>query len=59
MLIVGGSAALMAIAVYLAWIGVKSLRASWRARAHAKRAAAREGERRHAAHAEVHPAPGE
>jgi threonine/homoserine/homoserine lactone efflux protein len=55
MLIVGGSAALIAIAVYLAWIGVKSLRASWRARAQAKRAAAREGERRHAAHAEVHP----
>jgi threonine/homoserine/homoserine lactone efflux protein len=59
MLIVGGSAALIAIAVYLAWLGVKSLRASRRARAQAKRAAARDGERRHAAHAEVHSAPGE
>jgi hypothetical protein len=59
MLIVGGSAALIAIAVYFAWIGVKSVRASWRARARAKQAAAREGERRHMAHAEVHPAPGE
>jgi threonine/homoserine/homoserine lactone efflux protein len=58
MLIVGGSAALIAIAVYLAWIGVKSWRASWRARAQAKREAARRAARRHAGHAEVH-APGE
>jgi threonine/homoserine/homoserine lactone efflux protein len=59
MLIVGGSAALTAIAVYLAWIGVKSLRASWRARAAARREAARQAGHRHAAHAEVQPAPGE
>ena len=32
MLIVGGGAALIAIAVYLAWISVKSIRASWWAR---------------------------
>ena len=54
MLIVGGSAALIAIAVYLAWIGVKSLGASWRARQAEKRAAIREGERRHQAHADIH-----
>ena len=59
MLIVGGSAALTAIAVYLAWIGVKSLRASWRARAKERREAARQSTRRHAAHAEAHTAPGE
>ncbi len=59
MLIVGGGAALIAIAVYLAWIGVKSLRASWRTRAAAKREALRQSARRHAAPAEVHPAPGE
>jgi threonine/homoserine/homoserine lactone efflux protein len=59
MLIVGGGAALIAIAVYLAWIGIKSLRVSWRARQAEKRAALRESGRRHAAHAEVHPASGE
>lgn len=37
MLIVGGGAALIAIAVYLAWISVRSLRASWRARRAARR----------------------
>ncbi len=42
MLIVGGGAALIAIAVYLAWISVKSIRASWRER-QAERRRARSG----------------
>jgi threonine/homoserine/homoserine lactone efflux protein len=58
MLIVGGSAARIAIVVYLAWIGVKSLRAAWRARAE-KREAPRQAARRHAAHAAIHAAPRE
>jgi len=32
MLIVGGGAALTAIAAYFAFVAIKSLRASWRAR---------------------------
>ena len=59
MLIVGGSAALVAITAYLAWLGVKSLRASWRARQAEKRAALRELARQHGDHAEAHTAPGE
>jgi threonine/homoserine/homoserine lactone efflux protein len=54
MLIVGGGAALTAIAAYLAFIGVKSLRASWRAR----HEPVRRSECRHEAR-EFHPAPGE
>jgi hypothetical protein len=37
MVIVGGGAALTAIAVYFAIIGAKSLRASWRARKAARK----------------------
>lgn len=59
MLIVGGGAALTAIAAYLAFIGVKSLRASWRARQAERRELAHRSERRRDAHAEFHPAPGE
>jgi threonine/homoserine/homoserine lactone efflux protein len=51
MVIVGGGAALTAIATYLAWLSLRSLRAAWRAR-QAER-------RRHQAHADFHPAPGE
>jgi threonine/homoserine/homoserine lactone efflux protein len=50
MLIVGGGAALTAIAAYLAFIGVKSLRAAWRARA---------AEQRRHEEREFHLAPGE
>ena len=59
MLIVGGGAALTVIAAYFAWLGVKSLRAAWRARQAEQRAASREAAHRHEAHAEFHPAPGE
>jgi hypothetical protein len=59
MLIVGGGAALVAITIWLGWVAVNALRASWRARQAEKRAAVRERERGHAAHAEAHPAPGE
>jgi threonine/homoserine/homoserine lactone efflux protein len=59
MLIVGGGAALTAIAAYLAFIGVKSLRAWWRARQAERRELARHSERRHEARHEFHPAPGE
>ena len=59
MLIVGGGAALIAIAAYLAWLSVKSLLASRRAQAAARHAAAFQQARRHEARAEVHPAPGE
>lgn len=59
MLIVGGGAALIAIAAYIAWLSVKSLLASWRARAAERREAACQQPRRHEARAEVHPAPGE
>jgi len=48
MLIVGGGAALTAIAAYFAFVAIKSLRASWRARAATKRAEAREGAYRRA-----------
>jgi threonine/homoserine/homoserine lactone efflux protein len=58
MLIVGGGAALTAIAAYLAFIGLKSLRAAWRARA-AERRAAQHAERRYEAPHEFYPAPGE
>jgi threonine/homoserine/homoserine lactone efflux protein len=58
MLIVGGGAALAAIAVYLIWLSLRSLRASWRAR-QAERRAAYHSERRHEARHEFHPAPGE
>jgi threonine/homoserine/homoserine lactone efflux protein len=54
MLIVGGSAALLAIAIYLAWIGVKSLRASRRARQAERKKASREPERRQEARADIH-----
>ena len=59
MLIVGGGAALTAIAAYLAFIAVKSLRASWRARRVERRKLAHQSERRHEARHEFHPAPGE
>jgi threonine/homoserine/homoserine lactone efflux protein len=52
MLIVGGGAAVTVIAAYFAWLGVKSLRAAWRAHQAEQRA-----ESRQQAHA--HPAPGE
>jgi hypothetical protein len=52
MLIVGGGAALTAIAAYLVWRAVTSLSA-WRARAHARRAQSRQP-----AHT-AHLAPGE
>ena len=48
MLIVGGGAALTAVAAWLAWLAVKSLGASWRARAATKRDEAREGAYRYA-----------
>jgi threonine/homoserine/homoserine lactone efflux protein len=57
MLIVGGGAALAAIATYLIWLSVRSLRAAWRARA-AERRAAQHAERRHEER-EFHLAPGE
>jgi threonine/homoserine/homoserine lactone efflux protein len=50
MLIVGGGAALTAIATYLAWLGLRSLRASWRVR---------EAERHRREQREFHLAPGE
>jgi hypothetical protein len=53
MLIVGGGAALTAIAAYLVWLFARSLSASWRARAHARRT-----ESRQHAHT-AHLAPGE
>ena len=59
MLIVGGGAALIAIAAYLAWLSVKSLLASRRARAAERREAARQLTRRHEARAEFHHASGE
>jgi threonine/homoserine/homoserine lactone efflux protein len=58
MLIVGGGAALTAIAAYLVWLSVRSLRASWRTR-QARRKLAHQSERRHEAQHEFHPAPGE
>lgn len=57
MLIVGGGAALTAIAAYLAWLSVRSLRASWRARQVKRRA--HQLECRHEARHKFHPAPGE
>ena len=42
MLIVGSSAALTAIAVFLAWVCIQHLRARWRMRQAEKRAASRE-----------------
>jgi len=54
MLIVGGSAALIAIVVYLAWIGLKSLRASRRGRQAERKRASREPARRQEARADIH-----
>jgi threonine/homoserine/homoserine lactone efflux protein len=54
MLIVGGGAALTVIAAYFVWLGVRSLRASWRSRQAERRAAARQQSRRHDAHENVH-----
>jgi threonine/homoserine/homoserine lactone efflux protein len=54
MLIVGGGAALTVIAAYFAWLGVKSLRAAWRARQAERNAASREAAHRHDAHENVH-----
>jgi threonine/homoserine/homoserine lactone efflux protein len=62
MLIVGGGAALTAIAAYLIWLSVRSLRASWRARQAERRAVHQselQTERRQDARREFHPAPGE
>ena len=59
MLIVGGGAALTAIAAYFAFVAIKSLRASWRARQAERRDLAHQSERRHDARREFHPAPGE
>jgi hypothetical protein len=50
MLIVGSGAALAAIATYLIWLSVRSLRAAWRARA---------AEQRRHEEREFHLAPGE
>jgi hypothetical protein len=55
MLIVGGGAALVAIAAWFVWLAVKSLRATRRARQR-EILAARAPER---THADFHPAPGE
>ncbi|MGZ9116643.1 MAG: hypothetical protein ACXW3V_06845 [Methylocystis sp.] len=58
MLIVGGGAALTAIAAWIAWLLARSLRASWRERAQAGRADPRQDARRHEART-AHLAPGE
>ena len=58
MLIVGGGAALTAIAAWLVWLAVRPRRASWRAQAHAQRVAAYEDTRPHQART-AHLAPGE
>jgi hypothetical protein len=54
MLIVGGAAALTVIAAHFAWLGVRSLRASWRARQAEQRVAAREDARQHEVRENVH-----
>jgi len=54
MLIVGGGAALTVIAAYFAWLGVKALRAAWRAGQADRRAASREAAHRQDAHENVH-----
>jgi hypothetical protein len=59
MLIVGGGAALTAIAAYFASVAIKSLRTSWRARQAERCELAHQSERRHDARREFHPAPGE
>ena len=57
MLIVGGGAALTAIAAWLVWLAVRSLGASGRAQAHARRVAAYQDTRPH--EARTHLASGE
>ena len=57
MLIVGGGAALTAIAAYFAFVAIKSLRASWRARQAERCELAHQSKRD--ARREFHPAPGE
>jgi len=54
MLIVGGGAALTAIAAYVVWLAVRSLRAAWRRREAEKRARQRADAHRHDAHHSVH-----
>jgi uncharacterized membrane protein YccC len=54
MLIVGGGAALAAIAAWFVWVAVKSLRASWRARRIERPAHRREDTYRTHEHESVH-----
>jgi hypothetical protein len=58
MLIVGGGAALLAIAAWFVWLAVKSLRASRQARRR-ESLDARAPERHHDMRNQYHPAPGE